>query len=254
MAEGRYVYCVAEGSRAMHFGKIGLEGTAVYTIPYQDISAVVHDSPPKPYESEDKELVKKWVVTHEEVIEAVQERSGTALPFGFDTIIKADNGEDVGEKVRGWLKGDYRELKKKLYRVKGKAEYAVQISWDAKIIARKLVEKDGELKKIDEEIKSKPKGAAYMYKQKLEKLLRRKLGKEASGCFEEFFEGIKDRVDEIKVEKLKREQGPRQMLMNLSCLGDKNDIKALGDELEGIKNRKGFFVRFTGPWPPYSFV
>jgi len=28
----------------------------------------------------------------------------------------------------------------------------------------------------------------------------------------------------------------------------------LGDELEKINNLKGFSVRFTGPWPPYSFV
>lgn len=254
MADGRYVYCVAGGSQVMHLDKIGIEGNEVYTIPYKDISALVHNCPAEPYNSDDEELVKKWVTTHEEVIVKVQEKSGTVLPFGFDTIIKADNEENVEEKVKDWLKEDYQGLKEKLAKVKGKAEYAVQISWDAKIIAKKLIEKDEELKKLDQEIKSKPKGAAYMYRQKLEKLMRGKLEKEADRCFKEFYERIKDCVDEIKVEKLKKEEEPRQMLMNLSCLKDKKDIKVLGDELEKIKNTEGFFVRFTGPWPPYSFV
>jgi len=254
MADGRYVYCVAGNSEIIRFGKIGIEKNEVYTIPYQDISAVVHDCPAEPYDSDDKELVKKWVITHEEVIEKAQEKSGTVLPFGFDTIIKAGDGENVEEKVKNWLKEDYRKLKEKLGKVKGKAEYAVQISWDAKVISNKLIEKDNELKKLKQEIKSKQKGAAYMYRQKLEKLMRGKLEKEADRCFKEFYEMIKDCVDEIKVEKLKKEEKPRQMLMNLSCLADEKDVKALGNELENIENMDGFFAHFTGPWPPYSFV
>jgi len=254
MAEGRYVYCVAGGSEVMHLDKIGIEGNEVYTIPYEDIYAVVHKCPAKPYDSDDKELVKKWVITHEEVIEKVQEKSGTVLPFGFDTIIKADDEENVEEKVRDWLKEDYQKLKEKLGKVKGKAEYAIQISWDAKVIAKKIIERDEELKKLEQEIKSKPKGAAYMYRQKLEKLMRVKLEKEADKCFKDFYERIKNCVDEIKVEKLKKEEEPGQMLMNLSCLTDKEGVKALGSELENIKNMDGFFARFTGPWPPYSFV
>ena len=254
MAEGRYVYCIAGDSQIIHLGKIGIGENEVYTIPHQDISAVVHDCSSMPYESEDKELVKKWIIAHEKVIEAVQKKSGTVLPFGFDTIIKADDEENAEEKVKDWLKEDYQRLKEKVDKVKGKAEYAVQISWDAKIIAKELIEKDEELKKLDEEIKSKPKGAAYMYKQKLEKLLKQKLEGEADRCFKKFYGKIKTCIDEIKVEKLKKEEESRQMLMNLSCLGNKKDVKALGDELEKIRNIKGFFVHFTGPWPPYSFV
>ena len=253
MAEGRYVYCIAEGSEVMRMDKIGIEDNDVYTIPYQDISAVVHNCPSRPYESEDKELVEKWIIDHENVIETVQEKAGTVLPLGFDTIIKADGEENAEEKIKDWLKEDYQKLKEKLNKIKGKAEYAVQISWDAKIIAKKLIERDEELKRLDEEIKSKPKGAAYMYKQKLEKLLRSKLEEEANRRFKDFYEKIKHCVDEIKVEKLKKEEEPRQMLMNLSCLSNRDD-KTLGDELEKISKRVGFFVRFTGPWPPYSFV
>jgi len=44
------------------------------------------------------------------------------------------------------------------------------------------------------------------------------------------------------------------ILLNLSCLVAKGKVDSLGEELEKIDNMEGFSVRFTGPWPPYSFV
>jgi len=252
MAEGRYVYCVAESNDRLDLGRVGIEGSQVYTIPYKDLCAVVHNCPAQPYESKDKKVVESWVIAHEETIETAWKRLGTVLPLGFDTIIKTDE-ENPEEVVRAWLKEDYQSLKEKLNKIKGKVEYGVQVSWDTKIIARELIEKNFELKRLHEEIKSKPRGMAYMYRQKLEKLIRGRLEKEAERCFKEFYERIKGCTNEVKVEKLKKEDEPRQMLMNLSCLADKDD-KTLGDELEKINNRESFFVRFTGPWPPYSFV
>ena len=43
--EGKYVYCILEGGISHKFGKIGLEDREVYTISYQDISAVVSNIP-----------------------------------------------------------------------------------------------------------------------------------------------------------------------------------------------------------------
>ena len=252
MAEGRYVYCVGESNERINLGRIGIEGSQVYTIPYKDLCVVVHNCPAQPYESKDKKVVEGWIIAHEETIETAWKRLGTVLPLGFDTIIKADE-EDPEEVVRAWLKEDYQSLKEKLNKIKGKVEYGVQISWDTKIITRELIEKDPELKRLEQEIKSKPKGMAYMYKQKLEKLIRGRLEKEVERYFKDFYGRIKHCTDEVKVEKLKKEDEPRQMLMNLSCLADKDD-RTLGYELEKINNREGFFVRFTGPWPPYSFV
>lgn len=254
MAEARYVYCIVEGSQKAQLGNIGIDGSRVYAVPYEDISAVVHDCPPKPYESKDGEVVKNWVITHEKVIERVWEKLGTVLPFGFDTIIKANEEKDPEEIVKYWLEEDYQNLKGKLYKVRGKAEYGIKVSWDTKVISQLLTEKDEELKKLSEEIKSKSKGVAYMYKQKLEKILRGKLEKEAERYFKEFFGRIKEYTDEIKIEKLKADEEPKQMLMNVSCLAYKKGVEALGDELDKINEMEGFSVRFTGPWPPYSFV
>jgi hypothetical protein len=254
MNEARYVYCIVEGSQKAHLGNIGIDGSEVYTIPFQDISAVVHNCPDEPYESKDNEVVKNWVIKHEKVIEKAWEKMGTVLPFGFDTIIKADGEKDPEEIVIYWLEEDYQSLREKLEKVKGKAEYAVQIFWDTKLISQLITEKDEELKRLSEGIKSMSKGVAYMYRQKIEKLFRGKLEKEAERYFKEFYGRIKEFIYEMRMEKLKTEEEPRQMIMNVSCLADKKNVKALGDELDKINNMEGFFVRFTGPWPPYSFV
>ena len=97
MNEARYVYCIVEGSQKTQLGKIGIEDNKVYTIPFQDISALVHNCPDEPYESKDNEVVKNWVITHEKVIEKAWEKMATVLPFGFDTIIKADGEKDPDE-------------------------------------------------------------------------------------------------------------------------------------------------------------
>ncbi len=254
MNKARYLYCIADGGRKVDFGEIGIESNMVYTIPYKDLCAVVHNCPSEPYKSEDNERVKSWIITHENVIETAWPKFGTVLPFGFDTILSGDGDVNAKKNIKEWLKEDYKRLRQKLDKFRGKAEFGVQIFWIPEKIAEHLPERNKEIEKLKSEINAKSGGFAYMYRQKLEILVRKQMEMEAKKYFTDFYKQIKRNVDEIKVEKTKKSDEGRQMLMNLSCLllNDKN--KFLGEELEKIDKRKEFFVRFTGPWPPYSFV
>jgi len=252
--EGRYLYCVADSGKRVDLGKIGLDGKEVYTVPLVDLCAVVHNCPSEPYKSEDNEVVKRWVVAHEKVVEAAWERFGTVLPVGFDTIIKGEKDISPEENIKNWLKEDYAKLKEKMDQIKGKAEYGVQIFWEPKFMADEIAKTNEEIKNLNQDIKSKSKGMAYMLKQKLENLLKKGIEKKADYYFKDFYARIRKCVFEIRVEKTKKMDEKRQMLMNLSCLADKEKSKELGEELEKINKVEGFAVRFTGPWPPYSFV
>lgn len=251
--EGRYLYCVADAGERTSLGKIGIEESDVYTIPYKDLCAVIHNCPAEPYESEDSERVRNWVIAHERVVERAWEKFGTVLPLSFDTIIKGDEGSDPEENMRNWLREDYGKLKEKMAKVRDKAEYGVQIFWDPKIIAHKIAQTNEEIKKLDREMKSKSEGTAYMYKHKLESLLKREMENEADKCFKDFYERIKKCVDDIRVEKTKKEEG-KQMLVNLSCFVPLDATEKLGEELGKIDKMEGYSVHFTGPWPPYSFT
>jgi hypothetical protein len=254
MYEARYLYCIADDNKEKIFGKIGIENSRVYTIPYKDLCAVVHNCPSEPYESEDKEKVKSWVITHEKVIEAAWAGFGTVLPSGFDTIIRGDHHKNAEDNLKQWLKEDYINLRQKLDKLRSKTEFGVQIFWDPKTVGKSISAENKEIKKLKKEIQSKSKGLAYMYKQRLENLLRKQMEKEAEKYFKDFYERINRYADEIKVEKTKKSEEEREMLMNLSCLLPEGKKRVLGEVLEKINNMEEFFVRFTGPWPPYSFV
>jgi hypothetical protein len=251
--EGRYLYCVADSGKKADLGELGLDGKEVYTIPLGNLSAVVHNCPSEPYDSEDNEVVKRWVLTHEKVVEIAWERYGAVLPFGFDTIIKGEENKSAEENIKNWLKQEYINLKGKMDKIRGKAEYGVQIFWNPKFIGNEIAKTDEEIKRLNQDIKSKSKGTAYMLKQKLENLLKKEMEEKTDLYFKDFYARVKKCVDKIKVEKTKRDE-KKPMLMNLSCLVDKKRSKELGEELEKINDLEGFAVHFTGPWPPYSFV
>ena len=254
-AMGRYLYCIADSSEAVSLGNIGIEENEVYSIPYKDLCAVIHNCPATPYESEDKEIVKEWVIAHQKVVDAAWEKLGTLIPIGFDTIIQGNAAVEPEENMKKWLGDDYDNLKAKIEKVRDRAEYGVQLFWDRKTIAKKVSDESPEIKALNEEIKSKPKGVAYMYRQKLEALLKKEIEDRADRYFKEFYGKIKPHADDVHVEKTKKtEDEDKQMLLNLSCLLPKEGSKGLGEELEKIDAIEGFSVRYTGPWPPYSFV
>ncbi|MFQ5902145.1 MAG: GvpL/GvpF family gas vesicle protein [Candidatus Binatia bacterium] len=252
--KGRYLYCIAAGGEKVSLGPIGIEGNEVYTLPYQRFCAVVHNCRAQPYTSADQEVVKPWFIVHQHVVDVAWERFGTVLPLGFDTIIRGGEGHDPDENIKGWLKGDYDNLREKMEKIRGKAEYGVQILWDPMIIARKITETNPDITKLDAEMKSKPRGAAYLYKQKLEKVLKGEMEREADRHFKDCYHRIKRHVDDLRVDKTKKLDKDKQMLMNLSCLLSREKSTGLGEELEEMTGREGFSIRFTGPWPPYSFV
>jgi len=253
-AQGIYLYCIVDGNKNVSLGDIGIDNSEVCVFPYQEISAIVHNCEPYPYESEDTEKVKNWVITHQKVVDCAWQTFGTVLPLAFDTIVIADEGADPKENMKKWLQKDYEKLKEKLNKVKGKAEYGVQVLWDPEVMVERIAQDTPEIKNLREELKSKPSGTAYMYEQKLKNLLKKEMEKKADEYFKDFYARIKKEVFDICIGKAKKGEDNLQMLMNLSCLAVKGNVKRLGLILEEIEKEDGFVVRFTGPWPPYSFV
>jgi hypothetical protein len=252
---GQYVYGVAVGDREVRLGPIGIEGNEVYTIPYENISAIVHDCPTEPYQSTDDEKVKNWVITHQSVLDASGEQLGTVAPLGFDTILQPqDDATSPDQVVRDWLKSDYEHLREVLRKIEGKDEYGVQVSYEPMLMIRQISEHSEEVRKINKEMPTRSPGVAYMYVQKLERAVKAEIERLADEWFNDFYSRIKKHADDIIVEKTKKLNGGRVMLLNLSCLVARGRVDDLGRELEEISNADGFFVHFSGPWPPYSFV
>ncbi len=93
-----------------------------------------------------------------------------------------------------------------------------------------------------------------MHKQLFEKKLRQEMESEAGLRFKELYYRIKERVEELNTEKTKETSRRAEMLMNLSCLVHRGMAMDLIEELDMINRMDNLSVRFTGPWPPYSFA
>jgi hypothetical protein len=249
-----YLYCIVGGTEKINLGPAGLDGNPVYSIPFREFSAIVHDCEARPYESGEMDKVKDWVMTHQKVVDTVWDRFGTVLPMSFDTIIVGGEGIEPEENLKKWLEEDFDKLRGKFNHVQGKAEYGVQILWDPRVIIDKIVRDSTEIRNLNEEIKEKSPGIAYMYEQKVKNLLRREMENKADEYFKEYYQRIKKAVFDIHIDKAKKVDNELQMIMNLSCLVAGENVEKLGDLLEEINREEGLHIRFTGPWPPYSFA
>ncbi|RZN66132.1 MAG: GvpL/GvpF family gas vesicle protein [Candidatus Methanolliviera hydrocarbonicum] len=250
--QGLYLYGFADVNVSTSLGKIGIEGSEVYTVPYKGISAVVHNCLLEPYKSDDDETVKNWVKMHQHVMDVATEKFGTVIPFGFDTIIAPENSITAKDTLKKWMSDEFDDLMKKMGRLRGKKEYGVQMFYIPSVMSEKIVQESEEVGKIKEEMKSKSPGLAYMYKQKLEDVIKIEMESRMDVFFKDFYEKIRSNVEDVKVEKVKKAENDLVMMMNLSVLA--SDEKALALVLDEIDTEEGFSVRFTGPWQPYSFV
>ncbi|MBX6377542.1 MAG: GvpL/GvpF family gas vesicle protein, partial [Clostridia bacterium] len=253
-AGARYVYGIGWPAASCDLGPIGLDGAPVYAVSDGTLAALVHACPAEPYDSRDEERVRSWVLAHQAVLERAAETYEVVLPMTFDTIVRDDgNGPDAT--VRHWLQQNRQELLRKVERLRGRDEYSVQVFWNPRVAAGRLEVDNDRIRSLREMAQGKPAGTAYLLHSQLEAAVREELERLSAAYAREFYDAVRPHCDDVVVEKVKRgDDEDRQMLLNLSCLVRREAVAQLGEVLEAIDRREGFSVRFTGPWPPYSFA
>lgn len=254
--EGYYLYGVVPSGSREELGPIGIHGAIVKTIPFGKLSAVVHSCDIDTKIPADENGAGQWVLSHQDVVEKMWERFTVIAPSSFGTVIK---GNDPDQTTMKWLSDNYESFLTELKGLVGKAEYGVQIFWDFKKVGEDVMAADPELEWLRDQVQSESKGLAYLHQKKMERILRSKLEKKSSDFFKSVHDHIVGMVDGVVIEKIEPASGGlrlagSQMVMNVSCLLARKDEPKMGSYLDEL-NTAGFItVRFTGPWPPYSFV
>lgn len=250
----RYLYCVMDGGEGEQWDRRGLEGRSVYTISYKELSAVVHDSPLSPYDTQDQEQLASWVREHQQVVDLALRKKDAVIPAGFDTIFKPQEDSSASEVVQDWLREEYDQLNDQLEKIDGKREYGVQIIHDRENLRGRIKAEDEEIAELAEQIESKPEGQAYLYKERLSTAIEEKVSSREDDYRDSFLSEIRPLVDEVNLEEKVDPSDGEVTLVNASCLLPAEEEVSLGNKLEEIDDSEGFRVRFTGPWAPYSFV
>jgi len=137
--EGKYIYGIIGTNKGRNFGPIGIgeRGDIVSTIGYEELSAVISNSPL------DKYVVNKEnLIAHEKVMEEVM-KNYTVLPMRFCTVASS------AEEVRNLLRKRYLELKSLLKDMDNKIELGVKAYWkEMKVIFQELADEDQKNKNL----------------------------------------------------------------------------------------------------------
>lgn len=251
---GAYIYGIVPCDKTVILGGMGLQGKEVLTLPAGRLSAAVHWCDPMSYRGDDPKGIRKWVVAHQEVVDHLWRRFGSILPMHFGVIVTGDDRRDVIRNVLHWIGEREAQFLDVSERLRGRAEYGVQVFWEEDSLKEAVLIDDPEMIDKKRGIDGMSPGIAYLKGKGLESELKDKVALRIERESERIVADVRDEVADVSIEPCKVTQDGRIMIVNLSCLADDKQAGRLGNLLEEMDKRSGFSVRFTGPWPPYSFV
>lgn len=287
--EGRYVYCVVRAGGGATVDATGVEDERVRVVTADGIGAVVHDCEAI-YDSADPTEIRRWLVGHQRVVDAAGDRFGTPLPFQFDTVVRGgdDAVRDWLREERTTLStaldelADHWEYRIEVVRTDPVDEEAVLAADDRLAELRTTIE---------EADRGRAHLLEKRYDARLEELLRERRNAFATDVRERVAPHVRE-VHELErepsvsvasagesatdagsddpggsdtadpAENDAGDPGPNETagsgggetICRLVVLAHEDDEGSLGDVLDDVATANGVEVRFTGPWPPYTFA
>ena len=253
-AAARYVYGIvpADDTDRADLGDIGLDDSRVRVVVEGQVGALVHDCQPEPYDGGES-VAAEWVLAHHRVLQLAMARWGCVLPMTFNTIVAPSEAKTADENLLDWLEAENGSLRSRVDALVGKAEFGLQVSYVPAIILRRLAAEIPEIRRLEEEAKTKSAGLAYFTRQEMERALRRAMEEYVRDLFTSVYERARACSDRVTVEKVKHDGSDARMAVNLSCLVALDrypELAAVADEVAG---HEGQSSRLVGPLPPYSF-
>jgi hypothetical protein len=239
-SRGKYVYCVIRSASPLRFGPIGIgtDPAEVHTIHYQDIAAVVSDTP-----IEVLDATRENVLAHERVNEAVM-REHTVIPMSFGTVFKTH--DDIVELLRGAY-GAFLDV---LIKMEDKVEFGLKVLWDRDVIVREIENEDEDVRRLKTEISSQ-KGSTYFARVQYGRLVDTALQARSEQYVAELFELLRD----VSVASRANKPIGDKMIMNAAFLVSRDREDEFDASVKRIGAKYGNLTfRYTGPWPPYNFV
>jgi hypothetical protein len=238
--KGRYVYCIVRSDQPLTFGSIGIgeEPAPVYSVRYDDLSAIVSDTPLGVLDP-----TRDNVLAHQRVNETVM-REHTVLPMSFGTMFK------TRDDVTAFLRSAYRAFSDVLDKMENKLEFGLKVLWDREAVIHEIEEEDEDIHRLKTEIAAQ-KGSTYFARMQYGRLIDGALQSKSERYVGEIF----DRLRDVSVAARSNKPIGDRMILNAAFLvtRDREDefdarVKALGAAHDKLT------FKYTGPWPPYNFV
>lgn len=239
---GLYLYCIVPaGGTPPVIAAPALDGGQVGAVCHEGVAALTHACPPRPYQGSE-DLVRDWVAAHNAVVEEAWGSAGSVLPMSFDVIVRGDDSTSAEAQLRCWLREHHEALRGRLAALQGRAEVGVQV------MSRSPAPGEGAAAGLPP-----ARGRAYFARQQLSRQLADQREREASARADRYLENLAALSEDIHA-NAPRHTKDMHMVLNASLLVLREMIPPVGEYLEVVRREPATEVRFTGPWPPYSFV
>ena len=242
--EGKYIYCITEAKgKPEQFGPIGIggRGDKLYSICFDDIAAVVSNSPIKKYS-----VGRENLICHERAIEEVM-KTHTVLPVRFCTIAEDEN------KVRKILEKEHDRFLSLLKDMERKKELGLKAVFKEDAIYRDILTDYHEIRMEKERMAKEPRSAhAHQKLMQIGKMVEAALEEEKA----KWKEGILSNLEPLTFEvKINNTYGER-MIINAAFLIDKNMEAAFDLKVNELADKYSDKITFkyVGTLPPFNFV
>ena len=240
---GRYLYCLvrlAEADAVDEFSTAGIEDEPVSVHPVGEIGAVVHTCESL-YDSDDTQTIQQWLLAHQRVVDEAGELFGTPIPFQFDTVL---TGGD--EALSEWLASAAGRLEDELDALGGHWEYRIEVTHHESA-HEEFINEDSELSALRSKAEAADSGTAYLLEKQYDKQLADRIANHVSAL-----ESLGSRqTRDVDLDVSQKDHDP---IARFAVLATDEGVDGLGGELDEIAAEPGVEVRFTGPWPPYTFA
>ena len=245
--KGIYLYGIINSNNAPHFfaPQDSYKKENVYTIPYQDVSAVVSNSEIIDFTYSSKDASAGLLVWHQKVIEKIMDLKYTIVPFRLGTFT-ADEAE-----VKDILSKGYSLIKNIMEKVKDKIEVDLVATWADFGSALKEIGEEKEIKKLKEKILDNPKKITLDHQMEVGVMIKKALDKKREKYALQIQTFLNHYCTAFKVHELMDDR----MVINLACLINIDKQKDFDRKIEEINTEFAEKLNFrsVGPLPPYSF-
>jgi hypothetical protein len=239
--QGRYIYCVIPRPPLLSLSFTGIDEKPVTVVPFENLAAVVSESPVIKYK-----VNREYVLKHEWVIEQVMQYY-TVLPVRFGTVAASE--DDIRVKL---LRRHFGSLHGMLKRIDNKVELGVKAIWDRERIFAALLEDDPELRLFRDTLTGKSEAEALYQRVQLGQMVEQALTTRRARDAAHLIETLRPLAVQVCENPILGDM----MVVNAAFLVDRRResvfdarVHSMDQEFEGLLS-----FRYVGPLPPFNFV
>jgi len=242
--EGKYIYGIIRHSDPIEYGPIGMGKRAdlVYGINYNDITAIVSNSPIIIYEAR-----RVNMIAHEKVLEEVMKRFAV-LPVRFSTI--SEYSDDDG--IMRIIEKDYKKFDEMLNKMEGKKELGLKVLAHEAPIYESILEKYNEIRSLKAKLMNLPVDKTHYQRMKIGEMVAEALKNETENYKNRILDVLNPLSEDVKL----NDNYGDLMILNAAFLIKSTNEHTFDQAINELDEKFGSLMTFkyVGTLPPYNFV